>query len=447
MDKLRSAIDEQSGKLESGKNENPDYPFKPKTEKENKIGKFSNNEINSRINKGKELYEKYKTEYSQDSEDVIISDLMRYSGFNLDIETASGSSSGKTVYKPLYSASEKKEGVKANAKIEQELRDYIKNKKNEQLEDKDDSKVLSNGKTVKEVREQYGIKPKEESENVFTKEEIDNRIANGKKMIDEYFEENWNKDGIYKENARIFDIWAAGDAKNSVSPNLKSIAYKGLRGKKKEELLNTKKKIDEELENYASTVMEKYQNKESEAEKYQNHSDAMKGKNVSDMSDDELNSAISEREKRIGELEKENIELYNRNFGFGSDGAKGKDYENWLANGSEMKKLQKEAAEYSIERGKRRATKEDSGTKVNGYGEATNREITSGTYERAQKRKQKDVDRFLGVKKGLLDLIDMLDESEDEETDFEDNDASQPDLFNSPAYKVSAALDSVFGCR
>ena len=41
----------------------------------------------------------------------------------------------------------------------------------------------------------------------------------------------------------------------------------------------------------------------------------------------------------------------------------------------------------------------------------------------------------------------MLDESDDEETDFEDFDASQPDLFNSPAYKVSAALDSVFGCR
>lgn len=65
-----------------------------------------------------------------------------------------------------------------------------------------------------------------------------------------------------------------------------------------------------------------------------------------------------------------------------------------------------------------------------------------------------DLEKFLSgdstkesVKKALFDLIDMLDESEDEETDFEDNDASQPDLFNSPAYKVSAALDSVFGCR
>lgn len=58
-----------------------------------------------------------------------------------------------------------------------------------------------------------------------------------------------------------------------------------------------------------------------------------------------------------------------------------------------------------------------------------------------------DSNKKSDIKKALFDLIDMLDESEDEETDFEDNDASQPDLFNSPAYKVSAALDSVFGCR
>lgn len=53
-----------------------------------------------------------------------------------------------------------------------------------------------------------------------------------------------------------------------------------------------------------------------------------------------------------------------------------------------------------------------------------------------------------GVKKSIADII-MLDEYEHEDfdEDFEDFDASQPDLFNSPAYKVSAALDDVFGCR
>ena len=34
-------------------------------------------------------------------------------------------------------------------------------------------------------------------------------------------------------------------------------------------------------------------------------------------------------------------------------------------------------------------------TKVNGYGEATHREITSSTYERAQSRLKKDVESFL----------------------------------------------------
>lgn len=61
----------------------------------------------------------------------------------------------------------------------------------------------------------------------------------------------------------------------------------------------------------------------------------------------------------------------------------------------------------------------------------------------------------LEIKKSIFDFIDFdVDDSEDEELepdfedeDYSDYDASQPDLFNTPAYKVSAALDSVFGCR
>ena len=37
-------------------------------------------------------------------------------------------------------------------------------------------------------------------------------------------------------------------------------------------------------------------------------------------------------------------------------------------------------------------------TKLNGYGEATNRNITSTTYERAIRRTQKDVEKWLGIK-------------------------------------------------
>lgn len=41
----------------------------------------------------------------------------------------------------------------------------------------------------------------------------------------------------------------------------------------------------------------------------------------------------------------------------------------------------------------KRKTSQERRTFVNGFGEATRREITSGTYERAQKRLQKEIDR------------------------------------------------------
>ena len=41
----------------------------------------------------------------------------------------------------------------------------------------------------------------------------------------------------------------------------------------------------------------------------------------------------------------------------------------------------------------KRQTSQGRKTFVNGFGEATRREITSGTYERAQKRLQKEIDR------------------------------------------------------
>lgn len=52
-----------------------------------------------------------------------------------------------------------------------------------------------------------------------------------------------------------------------------------------------------------------------------------------------------------------------------------------------------------------------------------------------------------GVKKSIADII-MLDEYEHEDfdDDYLDYDATQPDLFNSNAYKVGAALDSIFTC-
>ena len=45
------------------------------------------------------------------------------------------------------------------------------------------------------------------------------------------------------------------------------------------------------------------------------------------------------------------------------------------------------------------SVKSDGKTFVNSFGEATKREITSSTYERARKRQQREVESFLGVKK------------------------------------------------
>ena len=50
------------------------------------------------------------------------------------------------------------------------------------------------------------------------------------------------------------------------------------------------------------------------------------------------------------------------------------------------------------------------------------------------------------IKKSIFDFLDVeFEENEDEA--IPNYDASTPDLFNSPAHKVSAALDSVFDCR
>ena len=54
------------------------------------------------------------------------------------------------------------------------------------------------------------------------------------------------------------------------------------------------------------------------------------------------------------------------------------------------------------------------------------------------------------LKKGLLDLISILDEEDSIEdakkVDFEDNDASQPELFNNPEENVANVLNELFGC-
>lgn len=54
--------------------------------------------------------------------------------------------------------------------------------------------------------------------------------------------------------------------------------------------------------------------------------------------------------------------------------------------------------DYLDEKAMLNKSKDVQDTKINGYGEATNRYITSSTYERALKREQKNISSWFGIK-------------------------------------------------
>lgn len=95
---------------------------------------------------------------------------------------------------------------------------------------------------------------------------------------------------------------------------------------------------------------------------------------------------VEEKEKRMAELTDENIMIYDANSGFWK-GAEGADYEKWLSNSREIKKLQDEITEASRERHERENTRER---------ETTSREITSLAYKQAMARMTKNVNNFFG---------------------------------------------------
>lgn len=95
---------------------------------------------------------------------------------------------------------------------------------------------------------------------------------------------------------------------------------------------------------------------------------------------------VEEKEKRMAELTAKNIMIYDANGGFWK-GAEGADYEKWLANSREIKKLQDEITEVSRGRQEREITRGR---------ETTSREITSLAYKQAMARMTKNVNNFFG---------------------------------------------------
>lgn len=99
---------------------------------------------------------------------------------------------------------------------------------------------------------------------------------------------------------------------------------------------------------------------------------------------------VEGKEKRMAELTAKNIMIYDANSGFWK-GAEGADYEKWLANSREIKKLQDEITEAYRERKEREIAMENARKR-----ETVSREITTLTYKRAMAIMTKDVNNFFG---------------------------------------------------
>lgn len=67
----------------------------------------------------------------------------------------------------------------------------------------------------------------------------------------------------------------------------------------------------------------------------------------------------------------------------------------WREGSKELKRLLKELQELELSQRKPTVNKEESKSFVNSFGEATERNITTNTYEKSQKRIQKEIMSFI----------------------------------------------------
>lgn len=113
-----------------------------------------------------------------------------------------------------------------------------------------------------------------------------------------------------------------------------------------------------------------------------------------------LQSLLDKNNKKIDELSKENIKLYNQSGGF-SGGTSDKLHRKWLDNHEKIIQYKDQNREINsklskLKEGKTKKHK----TFVNGFGEATHRYVTSTTYDRVQQRQDREIFRRLNNKYG-----------------------------------------------
>lgn len=109
---------------------------------------------------------------------------------------------------------------------------------------------------------------------------------------------------------------------------------------------------------------------------------------------EKLKTKRTELDNQINKIGKENEKIFDENNGF-REGTDSAGYKKWNENKQKIRELQKQKDDITDKIVKTKSEENISKRKVNGYGEATSREITTGTYERAQKRTKKDVENFL----------------------------------------------------
>jgi predicted HNH restriction endonuclease len=107
-----------------------------------------------------------------------------------------------------------------------------------------------------------------------------------------------------------------------------------------------------------------------------------------------------ELQKQIKEQEQENIRLF-KTFEYSMHKEESQPaIQEWREGSYKLKSLLKELYaiedQERLERIAKQQNEKQEKTFINGFGEATNKYITSSTYERAEKRRQKEILSFMG---------------------------------------------------
>jgi hypothetical protein len=91
--------------------------------------------------------------------------------------------------------------------------------------------------------------------------EFEERLNNGLKIIEDYFEKHWGSDIHLKYAKRIFDIWAVGEAKRYECINTKTTFFKQMSKNEKQNALKFNDSLEQEFKDYAEELMKEYQKK------------------------------------------------------------------------------------------------------------------------------------------------------------------------------------------